>query len=49
MEVLKKTKCKHCGKEEAVEVYITDNDEEITVVVNKCNSCNYQNLLNELF
>lgn len=49
MQTLKRTKCNHCGKEETVEVHITDNDEEITVVVKKCSECNHQSLLNELF
>lgn len=49
MEVLRKTNCKNCGKENTVDVHITENDEEISVLVKDCKECGFRNNLSDLF
>ncbi len=47
MEKIEKRLCRKCGQKE-VKVKITENDDEMTLEISKCQNCNYQNGLKEL-
>lgn len=49
MQTLKRTNCKHCGKENTVDVHITENEDEQTILIRECTSCGVKSNLSDLF